>query len=142
MPVRLTGDSIGQLAIVTKSITAEVSVTATTSATGNTCLAFGSQYYQGGTYLVVVYTPYITKGTTNIDIELYDGTTFLTALSGHLTASTVHPGGDMLAFVALTGGNHTLKVTAFVDGGTGKFGAGDGATGDNPPAVGFVLPIA
>lgn len=142
MTVRITGASIAQLAIATKSATAEVSVTATTSATGNTCLDFGNAWYEGGVYLVNIYTPYLTIGSTNIDVELYDGATFLSALSGHLTASTVHPGGVIGAFVTLGTGNHDLKVTAFVDAGTGKFGAGDGATTHNANAVGYILPIA
>jgi hypothetical protein len=53
-----------------------------------------------------------------------------------MTASSVlGQGVAMLARVSLTAGSAQLTVTAFVDGGTGKFGAGNGATGNAPPAV-------
>ncbi len=142
MTTRITGASIGQLAIASASIATEVSVTATTSGTGNTCMTLGPFYADGGKYLVVVDTPYLTKGSTNIDVELYVDTVFSQALSGHMAASTVVPGNTMCAFVTLAPGNHTLVVSAFVDAGTGKFGAGDGATTHAPNAVAFVLPLA
>lgn len=142
MPVRITGNSIGQLAIAQASITTEVSVTATSSATGNVCMTLGPTFYEGGTYLVVIDVPYLTKGTTNLDVELFVDGVFNQALSGHMAASTVIPGGQLVATVALVSGNHTLTVRAFVDAGTGKFGANNGATGNPPPAVAFVFPFA
>jgi len=128
--------------LVRASITTEASITATSSATGNTCITTGKFTVEnGGTYYVEVFTPYLTKGTTNLDVELFDGAsaaagTFLTTLTGHMTASAVLGGvSQLLALVTLTAGSHNMTVTAFVDAGTGKFGAGTGATGQPPPAV-------
>jgi hypothetical protein len=134
MPVYESGLNIANFDVAYASITSPVSITATSSATGNTCIAFTASIANEGDYYVMVYTPALTKGTTNIDVELYDGATFLQSLSGHLTASTVHPGGFLTAKVHLSQASHSLKVTAFVDGGTGTFGAGAGTTGADPPA--------
>lgn len=133
--------------LVRATITTEASITATTSATGNTCISTGKFTVEnGGTYYVEVFTPYLTKGTTNLDVELFDGATaaagtFLQTLSGHMTASAVLGGVvHMQAVVSLIAGSHNMTVTAFVDGGTGKFGAGTGATGQPPPAIIRVRP--
>jgi hypothetical protein len=143
MSIRGRGIDLHNYDVVRKSITAEVSVTATTSATGDACIAPGAMTLEnGGDYCVLVYTPYLTIGTTNLDVELYDGTTFVSALSGHLTASTVHPGGFLTCILSnQSPGAHNYQITAFVDGGTGKFGAGDGATTHNPPAYMRVFPV-
>ena len=142
MPVTLSGRNIDTMDLVRASITTEASITATSSATGNTCITTGKFTVEnGGTYYVEVFTPYLTKGTTNLDVELFDGAsaaagTFLTTLTGHMTASAVLGGvSQLLALVTLTAGSHNMTVTAFVDAGTGKFGAGTGATGQPPPAV-------
>ena len=140
MPVRARGIDLDTMALASVALTAEASITATGSATGDTCITTGKFTVEnGGSFKVEVFTPYITKGTTNIDVELFDGATaatgtFLTSLSGHMAASVARPGAVMIAVVNLVAGTHTLTVTAFVDGGTGKFGAGDGATGDAPNA--------
>jgi len=141
MPIQLEGNVIEHLDFAAASITTEASITATTSATGNTCISTGVFGVQNpGDYYVEVFTPYLTKGTTNLDVELFDGAsaaagTFLQTLTGHMTASAGLGSGIYLAArVTLTRGAHNMTVTAFVDGGTGKFGAGDGATGDAPPA--------
>lgn len=142
MPVRGRGIDLDTFYVAQVTAATEVSITATSSATGNTCLTSGAiTIANGGSYLVEVYAPYLTIGSTNLDVELYDGSTFVTSLSGHLAASVVRPGSNMRAIVSLTPGAHTLKVTAFVDAGTGKFGAGDGATGDAPNAFMLVRPM-
>jgi len=141
MPIQLEGNVIEHLDFAAASITTEASITATTSATGNLCIQtpiFGIT--NPGDYYVEVFTPYITKGTTNIDVELFDGAsaaagTFLVTLTGHMTASAVLGGVlNPIARVTLAAGSHQMTVTAFVDAGTGKFGAGTGATGQPPPA--------
>lgn len=141
MPIQLEGNLIEHLDLVAASITTEASITATTSATGNTCISTGVfGVTNAGDYYVEVFTPYLTKGTTNLDVELFDGAsaaagTFLQTLTGHMTASGVLGDGIVLiARVTLTAGAHNMTVTAFVDAGTGKFGAGTGATGQPPPA--------
>ena len=137
MPVLMSGQNIANLDFAVATITTEVSVTATSSATGNTCMTTGTIFLEnGGTYYVEVFTPYLTKGTTNLDVELWDGSTFLQSLSGHMAASaTLGQGVVLAARRALASGSHTLTEKAFVDAGTGKFGAGDGATGNPPPAI-------
>lgn len=142
MPVLMSGRNIDTVDLVRATITTEASITATTSATGNTCITTGKFTVEnGGTFYVEVFTPYLTKGTTNLDIELFDGATaaagtFLSTLSGHMTASSVLGQGIVLcAVVNLIAGNHNMTVTGFVDAGTGKFGAGTGATGQPPPAI-------
>lgn len=141
MTIQQSGQTIGNLDVAAASITTEASITATSSATGNTCISTGVfAVINPGTYYVEVYTPYLTKGTTNLDVELFSGAsaaagTFLQTLSGHMTASSVLGQGIVLcAKVTLAAGANQLTVTGFVDGGTGKFGAGAGTTGNAPPA--------
>lgn len=141
MTIQQSGQTIGNLDVAAASITTEASITATSSATGNTCIQTGVfAVINPGTYYVEVYTPYLTKGTTNLDVELFSGAsaaagTFLQTLSGHMTASSVLGQGIVLcAKVTLAAGANQLTVTGFVDGGTGKFGAGAGTTGNAPPA--------
>jgi hypothetical protein len=141
MPIQIVGSEIASLGTASAAITTEASITATSSATGNTCISTGVFGVQNaGNYWVEVFTPYLTKGTTNMDVELFEGATaasgtFLQSLTGHMVASTILGAGVTLcALVNLSAGAHNLTVTAFVDGGTGKFGAGTGATGAAPPA--------
>ena len=141
MPIQVEGNVIEHLDFAAASITSEASITATTSATGDTCISTGVfGIANPGDYYVEVFTPYLTKGTTNLDVELFDGATaaagtFLTTLTGHMTADVALGSGIYLsARVTLAAGAHQMTVTAFVDGGTGKFGAGTGATGQPPAA--------
>lgn len=140
MTTQLTGASISGLDIASNTRSTEVSITATSSATGNTCIstgAFSISNISGpgeGVYYVQVFAPYLTIGSTNLDVELWDGSTFLSSLSGHMAASVARPGSTMTVRATLAQGSHNLTVKAFVDAGTGKFGAGDGATGDAPNA--------
>ena len=141
MPVRQRGIDQDTNYNARVTIAADVSVTATTSATGNTCITTGAfSIVNEGTYLVEVYVPYLTIGTTAIDVELWDGATFLTSLTGHMTATVPRPGATMQTFQTLTAGGHNLAVKAFVDAATGHFGAGSGATGNAPNAVLSVSP--
>lgn len=140
MTIQQTGNTIGSLDIAFASIATEVSITATSSATGNTCISTGAfAITNPGNYYVEVFTPYLTKGTTNLDIELFQGSsssgTFLTSLTGHMTVSVATGSGIMFATRQnLALGMNNLTVTGFVDAGTGKFGANNGATGNAPNA--------
>lgn len=145
MPVETIGANIGNFAIASASIATEASLTATSSATGNTCISTGAfAITNPGNYLVYVFTPYLTKGTTNLDVELWDGGTsgtFLTSLTGHMTASVgLGSGITFVVQVTLAAGSHNMVVTGFVDAGTGKFGANNGATGNAPNARIWVVP--
>ena len=135
MPVRGRGIDLDTMYNARVAATSDVSVTATSSATGNTCITTGAfTIDNGGTYLIEVFVPYLTIGTTNLDVELWDGATFLTSMSGHMAASIPRPGGTMTTFQTLASGGHNLSVKAFVDAGTGHFGANNGATGNAPNA--------
>ena len=139
-PVRLTGASIDTLAIARVAISSEISVTGASSAAPTTCLTLPANYYENGTYLVVVYAPYLTVGTTNLDIELWLDGAFQQSLSGHMAASIPRPGVTFGTYLALGTGNHAILVRGFVDAGTGKFGANNGATGNAPNAFAAVYP--
>lgn len=141
MTVRLNGKELADNYNVRVALAVEASITATTSGTANTCISSGAfSITNEGTYLVEVYTPYLTIGTTNLDVELRDGTTLLQSLSGHMAASVALPGCTLTTFVYLAAGAHSLVVKAFVDAGTGKFGAGAGTTGVAPNAYLTVSP--
>lgn len=144
MPVRLRGIDLDTMALARTAISANVSLSATTSATGNVAITLGPFNVENpGTYRVKVYTPSLVKGTTNVDLELWEGTpgtgTMLTTLSGHLAASAIPFVSEV--FVNLVGGNHTLKVAGFVDAGTGTVSANNGATGNFPNAWAAVYPV-
>ena len=145
MVQRFTGQHIANLSLASASLTSEVSVTGTSSAGGTTCLALPTFACDGGQYVLNWYTPYLTIGSTNLDIELFSGTsasgTFITTLSGHMAASQARPGQVAAAVLTLGTGNHTLTITGFVDAGTGKFGANNGATGNAPNAWAYVVPL-
>lgn len=137
MTVRLRGTEISDNYNVRVAIASEAAITATASGTGagSLCISSGAfSIVNEGTYLVEVFTPYLTLGTTNLDVELFDGATFITSLSGHMAAAVTRPGCTLLTYQVLAAGSHTVTVRAFVDAGTGKFGAGSGATGNAPNA--------
>ena len=139
MPVRIVGTDIANIDLAATFITSSVNLTATSSATGSVAVTVGPfSVVNEGSYYVQVYTPNLTKGTTNVDLELWDGTpgtgTMISTLTGHLAATVIPL--MVIVKVTLAAGSHTLKVAGFVDAGTGVFTAGAGsATGNNP--VGF-----
>lgn len=139
MPVRFRGIDGDTYDLVAASITASVNVTATSSATGTTLLTTGVFTVENpGNFYVAVFTPQLTRGTTNLDIELFQGAsaaagTFITSLI-HVTAALGIGSQNFLVRTALSAGSNNLTVTGFVDGGTGVFGAGAGTTGTQPPA--------
>lgn len=143
MPVRMRGIDIDTYDIGFVAVTSNQSITATTSATGTVVATAGPFTVENaGTYYVDVYTPSLVKGTTNVDLELWEGTpgtgTLLTTLSGHLTANAVPYYSSVR--VSLGAGSHTLKVAGFVDAGTGTFSANVGTTGNFPNAYVRVRP--
>jgi hypothetical protein len=143
MPVRGRGVDLDTMSLARTAIAASVTLNATSSATGNVAVTLGPFTVENsGTYRVHVYTPSLTKGTTNVDLELWEGTpgtgTLLTTLSGHLAATATPFVSDV--FVSLTAGSHTLKVAGFVDGGSGSFTAGAATTVNPPNAYAVVYP--
>jgi hypothetical protein len=118
-------------------------LSATTSATGNVALTLGPFNVDNpGVFYVEVFTPSLVKGTTNVDLELWEGTpgtgTLLTTLSGHLAASAIP--FNAAVRLTLAAGTHTLKVAGFVDAGSGTFTGGAGTTGAFPNSWARVRP--
>jgi hypothetical protein len=145
MPVRIVGTDLAGMDLARTAITASATISATTSATGTVAITVGPfTVINEGQYDVDFYTPSLVKGTTNIDMELWqDGApgtgTMVATLSGHLTANAT----PFLTSVriSLSAGTHTLRVAGFVDAGSGTVTAGTGATtGTNPPAYCRVRP--
>jgi hypothetical protein len=142
MPVRARGIDMDTFNVAQASISASVNLTGTSSGTATTAISTGPFTVEnGGTFLVTVFTPSLTRGTTNLDLELWDGATLLTTLMAHATAAVPLIPVTMRALVSLLAGNHNLAVKGFVDAGTGVFGAGSGATGQPPNAFITVQPV-
>ena len=144
MPVRFRGVDGDTFDLASTFLTASVNLVATTSATGTVAATVGPFTVENaGNFYVDVYTPNLTKGTTNVSLELWEGTpgtgTMIATLSGLLAASAIPFNASAQVFLAA--GAHTLKVAGFVDAGTGVFTAGAGsATGNNPRAFVRVRP--
>lgn len=135
---QIDGASIGGISIATAAISANVTTTATSSGTATTLLTIGPFTATDQSYVVEVFSPGVTKGTTNISLELWVDGVFnqsMTALSVNATAILPY---FWRGVVALANGSHTLTVRGFVDGGTGTFTAGTGATGAQPNATASV----
>ncbi len=142
MPVRARGIDLDTYNVASASIAASVNITGTSSATGTTVLTTGAFTVDNpGTFLVTVFTPTLTRGTTNLDLELWDGATLLTTLMAHTAAVVPVLPVTMRALVTLAAGGHNLSVKGFVDAGTGVFGAGAGTTGNPPNAFITVQPV-
>lgn len=143
MPVRARGIDLDTFDLAKATVTANVTISATSSATGTVVATIGPFTVENiGNYYVDVYTPSLVKGTTNVDLELWEGTpgtgTLLTTLSGHLAASAIPFYSSVV--VNLAAGSHTLKVAGFVDAGSGTFSANVGTTGNFPNAYARVRP--
>jgi len=139
MPIRGRGIDLDTMSLAEAQIAASVNLVATTSATGTTAITTGVFSVENpGVFYIEVWTPQLTRGTTNLDIELFDGAsaaagTFLASLL-HVTAALGIGPAYLGSRRTLTAGNHQMTVTGFVDGGTGVFGAGAGTTGALPNA--------
>jgi hypothetical protein len=143
MTVRLRGIDIDTFSVAEVFASTNTLIVATSSATGTVALTLGPFTVENpGNFYIDVYTPSLVKGTTNVDLELWEGTpgtgTLLTTLSGHLAASAIPFYSSVR--LALAVGSHTLKVAGFVDAGTGTFTGGTGATGAFPNSYARVRP--
>jgi hypothetical protein len=134
VPVRLTGDQVNPLSVTRATVSANQTTVATTSGTATALMTLPNAFYEGGNYKVRLWCINLTKGTTNLDIELQVDGVFSASMSGHLVANTAIP-TVLEAYVTLTPGNHIVRVVGFVDAGTGTLLAGTGATGQNPNAI-------
>jgi hypothetical protein len=142
MPVRARGIDLDTFNVASATISASVNLAGTSSATATTAISTGAFTVDNpGTFLVTVFTPSLTRGTTNLDLELWDGAILLTTLMAHATAAVPVIPVTMRALVTLAAGGHNLAVKGFVDAGTGVFGAGAGTTGNPPNAFITVQPV-
>ena len=141
MPMRLTGREIANLAVTSAQVTSNQTTTATSSATATALMTLPNAFYEGGNYLVFLDAPAITKGTTNINIEIWVDGVFSSSLTGVVTVSPVVPGQIISGQVTLAPGNHVITLRGFVDAGTGTLVAGTGATATTPPAFCWITAI-
>ena len=136
MPIRGRGLDLDTMSVAEVQASTNTTLNATSSATGNVALTLGPFSVEGpGNFYVEVFTPSLVKGTTNVSLELWlDGApgtgTVLTTLTGLLSANAT-PCYSVVR-VALTNGNHTLRVAGFVDAGSGTFTGGLGTTTNFP----------
>ena len=115
-------------------ITANVTTTATTSATATLIVSSGAVTYDGTAVWVEFFSPAVGRGTTFIGLVLYDGAAELGRFGfAYGATDTEQP---FLARRKLTpsAGSHTYQVNAYVDAGTGTVTANTGALGQRMPA--------
>jgi hypothetical protein len=122
-------------------ITSPVSVTATTEGTANTCVTGSAVTYDGSTVVMIeVYTPNLRTDTTtavrNIAVALYDGSSSIGFLGFMEDNGVDGPANATLMRRRLTpsAASHTYSARAWVNAGTGTFGAGAGGSGAYMPA--------
>lgn len=139
-PVQLSGQAIQGFATAFGSAAANQTTTATTSGTSTVLMTAGPADFAGGIYDAILSCAAVTKGTTNVSLELWlDGVFNQSIVALSTNASAINPfyWQGRLTIVA---GVHTVTVRGFVDAGTGTLVAGTGATGANPNAVFIVRP--
>lgn len=137
--IALSGERVNNIAIARSTVTSNQTTTATSSGTATALMTLGPAAFLGGTYVVELECSSLTKGTTNLDVEVWVDGAFNQSLTGHLVANTANP-TLLKATITLTPGVHTVTLRGFVDAGTGTLNAGTGATGQVPPAVATIYP--
>lgn len=113
-------------------ITSNVSITATTEATAQTVATASAVSFDGSTAVMVrFYAMQAAKGTTSMNIYLYDGASSI----GNL-AQVLVSGAPVMLERKLTPSNasHTYSIRAAVDAGTGTVVAGAGGSTNLMPA--------
>lgn len=138
--IQLSGQAVQGFATAAQTIAASATTTATTSGTATVLMTAGPADFAGGVYDVTLFAPSVTKGTTNVSLELWlDGVFNQSIIALSTNASAVVP-FSWTGRITLVQGIHTLTVRGFVDAGTGTLAAGTGATGLAPNAVLTVKP--
>jgi hypothetical protein len=140
VPIGVTGLRLDSLAVARTTITAPVSVTGVSSASPTVCMTLPNALYECNNVLLLVQPASLTIGTTNISVECKVDGVFQTTLTPTLAASIAFP-TVLGAIFSITNANHQITVTAFVNAGTGTFGAGAGTTGAAPVAWAAAIPI-
>jgi len=135
VPITVQNTAIGSLAIGTQVITANVTTVATSSAAATALATVGPVACYGVNYIAELWAVAITKGTTNVSVELWVDGVFNQSILP-LSVNTTNPNPVLLrSQVALTDGVHTITWRGFVDAGTGTLVAGAGTTGVAPNAL-------
>ena len=138
--IQLSGQAIAGFATAFGSASSSQTTTATSSGTATVLLTAGPNDFAGGVYDVELSCAAVTKGTTNVSLELWvDGVFSQSIIALSTNASAINP-FYWKGRVSLVAGIHTITVRGFVDAGTGTLVAGTGATGLNPNAVLIVKP--
>lgn len=139
-PIALVGERLANQAILQTVLTASTTTTATTSGTATNLMSLGRGNFEGGSYRVIMWAVALTKGTTNVSLELWVDSAFNQSVVP-LSTNAANPNPILThSLVALNPGSHLLELKGFVDAGTGTLVAGAGTTGVAPNAVGFVIP--
>jgi hypothetical protein len=139
-PVALVGEKLAGQAIAQAVLTASATTTATSSGTATNLLALPRAGFEGGTYRWFIFAHALTRGTTNVSLELWVDSVFGQSVTALSTATGIGNPYFASGLVALAPGSHLLEFRGFVDAGTGTLVAGTGATGQPSNAVGFVIP--
>jgi len=140
VPIELVGEKLAQQAIAQTVLTANATTVATSSGTATNLIALPRAGYEGGSYRVFLSCAGITKGTTNVSVELWVDSAFGQSVLTLSTNAVAQNPFLWCGIVALAPGSHLLEFKGFVDAGTGTLVAGTGATGTNPNAIAFVIP--
>jgi len=124
-----TGGSGGELDYA--QITSNANVTATTEATANTIITGASVAYSGSQIVIIeFFADGVQKGSTVIQIVVYDGASSIGRIGVSTTTSTVYG----VRRITPSNASHTYSIRAFVDAGTGVIFAGAGGNGNTAPA--------
>lgn len=128
------GDEIGY-----DQITSNVSVTATTEASGTTIITCSAYTFDGAAVILEFFSPAVNIGTVSgnfVVINLFEGSTQIGRLA-ELSISGANATRDEPVFCryrfAPSAGSHTYTITAW-KGGTASVGAGSGGTAGRLPA--------
>lgn len=139
MPIQVQANELGGVQIGFSAISVSATTTATSSGTATALMTVGPVGCYGVNYIAELWAVAITKGTTNISVELWVDGVFNQSILP-LSVNATNPNPILLrSQVALNDGVHTITWRGFVDAGTGTVVAGAGTTGVAPNAVARLL---
>lgn len=107
--------------------TSDTSITASTSATSDTVVTAAA--FTGDATVVILlefWCPYVIRGTTNINVQFFDGST---AIGGAIGITGLVQPLTLRKRLTPSAASHTYSVRAFVDAGTGTVKGGAGGAG-------------
>lgn len=134
-PKQLDGSSLGSVSVSSVAISANVTTVAVSSAASSVLMTLPPFAASDGNYLIELFSPGVTKGTTTVSLELWLNAVFNQSICSLLVNAVAINPFSWRGLVALATGGQSLTVRGFVDAGTGTLTAGTGATGAQPNAV-------